>query len=139
MTKLIYVTFAISILACGGGDDDGDDDTPATDAPPTIDAPPEIDAPPGTAATVVDCAGVTPVAEIRYNGDVLSARALTVARGDVVRFHSLGSHTAWHTEGLWSASGDESQCVRFDGAGSYGFYCYFDSQDPDETGTITVQ
>ncbi len=137
MTRLIYITFALSILACGGGDDDGGgDNPPATDAP-AIDAP-GIDAPPGTAATVVDCAGVTPVAEVRYNGDVLSARALTVARGEVVRFHSLGSHTAWHTEGLWSASGDEPQCVRFDGAGSYGFYCYFDSQDPEETGTITV-
>jgi plastocyanin len=136
MTRLIYITFALSILACGGGDDDGGDDPPATDAP-AIDAP-GIDAPPGTGATVVDCAGVTPIAEIRYNGDVLSARALTVARGDVVRFHSLGSHTAWHDQGLWSATGDESQCVRFDGAGSYGFYCYFHPGGAEETGTITV-
>lgn len=134
MTRLIYVTFALTtLLACGGSDDDA---PPATDAP-AIDAV-EIDAPAGTAATVVDCAGVTPAAEIRYDGDVLSARALTVARGGVVRFHSLGPHTAWHDQGLWSASGDEPTCVRFDGAGAYTFYCYFDMADVDETGTITV-
>jgi plastocyanin len=134
MTRLIHVTFTLTtLLACSGDDDDG---APAIDAA-AIDAT-EIDAPPGTAATVVDCAGVTPAAEVRYDGDTLSARTLTVARGDVVRFHSLGNHTAWHDGGLWSASGDEPQCVRFDGAGAYGFYCYFDPGELEETGTITV-
>lgn len=134
MNRLIYVTFTLAtLLACGSDDDDG---APSTDAP-AIDAT-EIDAPPGTAATVIDCAGVTPVAEIRYDGDVLSARTLTVARGEVVRFHSLGNHTAWHDGGLWSATGDDPQCVRFDGAGAYNFYCYFDAVNVEETGTITV-
>lgn len=136
MTRLSIVTITIlSLTACGSSDDD---DIVAIDAPAAIDAV-AIDAPPGTMATVVDCPGLTPAAEVRFQGDLLSTRAVTITTGQVVRFHSLGSHTAWHDQGLWAAGGDESTCVRFDGAGAYGFYCYFDAGNADERGTVTVQ
>lgn len=133
MTRLSIVTL-IFLTACGSSDDDA----VAIDAPAAIDAI-AIDAPPGTMATVVDCVGLTPAAEVRFEGDVLSTRAVTITTGQVVRFHSLGSHTAWHDQGLWSANGDESTCVRFDEVGAYGFYCYFDMGSADERGTVTVQ
>jgi len=135
MTRLSIVTVTLlSLNACGSSDDDD----VAVDAPAAIDAV-AIDAPAGTLASVVDCTGLTPAAEVRFEGDVLSTRAVAITAGQVVRFHSLGRHTAWHDQGLWSANGDESTCVRFDGAGVYGFYCYFDSVNADERGTVTVQ
>jgi plastocyanin len=148
MLRLALVSCTVMCAACGGSSDDPSVDAPvAADAAILIDGAPidgapidgGVDAPAGTMATVVDCAGVTPVAEIRYVGDVLTPRTTTVTVGAVVRFSQLGSHTAWETNGLWSATGDQETCVRFDGAGAYSFYCYFDMADPDEVGTVTAE
>lgn len=137
MLRLHWFCAFIITAACSSG---GEERRPDPDAPAATpdSSMPTIDAPPGTAATVVDCAEVTPVVDVFYQGDTLTPVTSEIAVGEVVRFRDLGSHTAWHVEGLWSASGGETQCVRFDGAGAYSFYCYF-HPGPDETGTIVVQ
>lgn len=142
MLRLHFHYALLVVAAACGSENDDKDPTPDAAATPTDvradSSMPTIDAPPGSAATVVDCAGVTPAVEVYYQGDTLTPATSQIAVGQVVKFRDLGQHTAWHSEGLWSISGAETGCVRFDGAGSYTFYCYF-HQDPDEVGTIVVQ
>lgn len=129
-----------SLFACtgdGSGGDPGDDPTP--DAAATPDGSPGTpDAPAGTAASVVPCAGATIAGDIWYYdgvGYVGSALNADLPMGSIVQFHDMSSHTADHTQGVFSASGDTPQCVKFDGAGTYEFRCYFHG---NEVGTIKI-
>lgn len=124
------LTFVVA-AACGG--EDGKDqppvDGPGVDTPVSIDAR-SPDGPAGTAATVVDCAGATQSGDVwYYSGVGFMVPTAPIAVGQVIRFHDLETHTADHLEGLWTAGGNQEVCVRFDGAGSYGFRCYFHSSE----------
>lgn len=140
MTNLASILLlATSLFACTGSGSTGDDD-PAPDAPAaTPDGSPNTpDAPPGTAASVVPCAGATIAGDIWYYdgiGYVGSALNAELPPGSVVQFHDMSTHTADHEQGLFSASGDEERCVKFDGAGTYDFRCYFHG---DEVGAIKI-
>jgi plastocyanin len=125
------------VLATGcGGSDDGEHstpDAPAGDASTSVDAS-TGDARIGTAAMVVPCNGATIADDVWYYVGFMTPGS-PVSPGSVIRFHDLGSHTADHVAGLWSANGDTETCVQFDGLGEYAFNCYF---HPQETGKITV-
>ncbi len=118
---------------------DSTKDAPSVDAPIARDSlvvdASSIDGTAGSLATVVDCAGLTPDATVIYYVGP-TPRTQTITAGQVVKFHMLDVHTAWETNGLWSATGDAETCVRFDGPGVYNFYCYFHAE---ETGSITVE
>ncbi|HVK82547.1 MAG TPA: hypothetical protein VM513_00500, partial [Kofleriaceae bacterium] len=129
--------------ACTGGSGEPNDPPPPDGAvlpdgntTPDGNPPPNPDAPPGTMATVVPCPAAGADADVwYYDGIGYIGGSATIPLGGTVRFHDLGTHTADHVNGLWSASGDAELCVRFDGAGGYAFRCYFHAE---ETGTITV-
>ncbi|MDX2092214.1 MAG: hypothetical protein SFX73_30390 [Kofleriaceae bacterium] len=128
----------VLLAACDGGSGSGD---PTPDASATPDAPrPDAavtpDASLGNAVTIVDCAQITPAGDLWYYSGIGYLVPAPITVGQVIRIHDLESHTADHVSGLWSASGNAEQCIRFDEAGAYPFGCYF---HPDETGTITVQ
>lgn len=124
---------------CGESEISTPNDAPAHTTDAAADGRVGPDAPAGTAATTVDCASVTPQAEVHYAGGVLTPKSTAIGLGQVVRFHALGVHTAWHTNGLFSATGDDEVCVRFDAFGAYPFNCYFHTGTAAEDGTVTVQ
>ena len=68
-------------------------------------------------------------------GYIGSALNVELPKGSVVEFHDMSSHTADHLQGEFSASGDASQCVKFDGVGDYEFRCYFHG---NEVGAIKI-
>jgi hypothetical protein len=130
-----------SLFACSSDGSGGGNPTPDAGATPdgTTDGTPATpDAPVGSAATVVPCAGATIAGDIWYYdgiGYLGSALNTNLPIGSIVEFHDMSNHTADHAQGEFSASGDASQCVKFDGVGSYVFRCYFHN---DEVGAIKI-
>ncbi len=124
------------LAGCTGGSGEPPPDAAGSDATP-VDGMPQGDARVGTMASVVPCAEVATAADVWYYAPLgYMPKNTDVLVGSVVRFHDLDTHTADHTNGLWSASGDASTCVQFDGLGTFTFQCYF---HPEEKGTITVR
>ena len=135
-----------TVVACGG--DDGD--TTPIDAPIVFDGMP-IDTPvvstdaasPDAAPSVVmevPCAGATIAATITAPGFAFTPMQSTVALNAVVQFTMPGSHSAVSGEtpgvddGQFRVNFNETKCLRFTAAGTYGFWC-----NPHQfTGSITV-
>lgn len=137
---LTSTLLSFTLIACSSSGNDPGDDTMAPDAPtPTPDATPGTpDAPAGTAAVVVPCAGATIAGDVWfYDGIGYVGAALNgeFVSGAIVQFHDMSTHTADHVQGLFSISGDEPVCVRFDALGSYQFRCYFHGE---ESGAIKI-
>ena len=134
-TSIAYCLVFACLAGCTGGSGEPPPDAAASDAT-SIDSM-QPDARIGTMARVVPCPEVGTAADIWYYAPLgyvpKSADALV---GQAVRFHDLGTHTADHVAGLWSASGDADTCVQFDDVGTFAFRCYFHAE---ETGTITVR
>ena len=112
------------------------DDGPAPDGPAATPdgAPASPDALVGAAAEVVPCEGATTVGDVWFYdglGYVGSALGSEHPVGSIVQFHDMSTHTADHVQGLFSVSGADPTCVRFDAPGTYDFYCYFHSQEGD--------
>lgn len=140
--SLIGFVLTFFLIACSSSDDpqrgDGDGSMPdaSVASPDGATAMPDVQA--GTAASVVPCAGADIAGDIwfydgiGYMGSALNAE---LPSGAVVEFHDMSTHTADHTGSLFSASGTDSVCVKFDSAGRYEFRCYFHS---NEVGAIDI-
>lgn len=167
-TKIPWIAaFAAVALFPACGDDDGDDDgiggvidaAPTTDAAPTIDAA-RADAATADAAvtpdampasvTVVDCDAVTPAVTIDMVDIAFVPPTATISSGDVVMW--TNSDAVLHTvtsgdpgdadAGAMFDSGNlaigASYCLRFDGAGSFPYFCETHPVQMDD-GLITVE
>lgn len=134
-TSIAYVLSFAVLAGCTGGSGDPLPDAAAADAAPGDGVQP--DALVGNLAQVVPCPDVGTDADVWYYTPLgYMPKHTDLLGGAVVRFHDLDTHTADHTAGLWSASGDASTCVQFNSLGTFTFQCYF---HPEEKGTITVR
>jgi plastocyanin len=144
-TPILFCTLALSLslIACGddtggtgsgsgGGSSSTGDATTAT----TTDA-----ASTGTGSasvTSVDCASVTPDAEITTDGFAFSPTTATVPAGGSIRFTpAAATHNIAGTDGSWSSDFGATACFQFATAGSFAFQC--DAHASQMTGTVTVQ
>lgn len=139
-----------SIVACGGDDtspsidapsggpDAADGDAMARDASEAFDGP----GPDAAASSVVEvpCAGAMIASEVTAPGFSFTITQATIARGAVVRFMMPGVHsvvsgnTAGVDDGLFSVAFNQTKCLQFTAAGTFGFWC-----NPHQfTGSITV-
>lgn len=136
----------ISVVAACGGDDDT---TPPIDAPVGLDGSPgdapvspdaaSVDAAPSVVQEVA-CAGATIASEVSAPGFSFTITQASVPVNSVVRFTMPGSHsavsgeTAGVDDGQFTVSFNETKCLRFTAAGTYGFWC----NPHGFTGSITV-
>lgn len=135
-----------AIAACGGDDTS----TPPIDAAGNLDGA-SIDSPTGTpdaaspdappAAVVEEVAcPATPASEVSAPGFSFVITTASVPINSIVRFTMPGSHsavsgeTAGTDDGQFRVNFNETKCLRFTTAGTYGFWC-----NPHQfTGSITV-
>ena len=137
---LLATTLTLACSSPGNDPESGDDEpaTPDASAATPDSAQPGLDALVGTAAVNVPCEGATIVGDVWFYdgiGYVGSALGGDFTVGSIVQFHDMSTHTADHVQGLFSVSGTEPTCIRFDSLGRYEFSCYFHSE---ETGAITI-
>ncbi|MFN0252757.1 MAG: hypothetical protein ACKV2T_38135 [Kofleriaceae bacterium] len=143
LASILLLTMSLFACTGSGGGGPGGDDDPTPDAPAvTPDGGPGApDAPVGAAASVVPCGGATIAGDIWYYdgiGYVGSALNAELPVGSIVQFHDMSSHTADHAQGLFSMSGDEPSCVKFNGVGSYEFRCYFHNEEAGAINIVSV-
>jgi plastocyanin len=123
--RLVLLLLLASALAAGGGgggDDGGDDDSAPIDAA-------------AAAVTEVSCSSATVALTITTAGGEYAPQTATISAGDVVDFTLTAGHTAHSIDDLFAVGQGERKCLRFDVAGTYGFYC----QVHGFTGSLTVE
>jgi plastocyanin len=145
-TPILFGTLALalSLTACGddtggtgtGSGSGGGSSSTGDTAASTTDA---ASSGTGTASvTSVDCASVTPDAEITTEGFAFSPTTATVPAGGTIRFTPAATtHNIAGTDGSWSSEFGATVCFQFATAGSFAFQC--DAHASQMTGTITVQ
>ncbi len=135
LPSTLFLLATTLTLACSSS---GNDPTPDASSATPDGAQPGPDAPIGTAAVNVPCEGAATVGDVWFYdgvGYVGSALSGAFPVGSIVRFHEMSTHTADHVQGLFSVSGTDPTCIRFDSVGRFEFRCYFHGE---EAGAITI-
>src|SRR5262245_28763655 len=127
----LVLVAALGLAACG---DDGGTTPPA-------DGPSPQDSPPASSVTEVDCASVTPAAEVKTSGFAYDPGTTNISVNGVVQFMMPGSHSAVSgppagtADGKFRVNFNDTKCLRFTEAGTYPFWC-----DPHHfVGMVIVQ
>jgi len=116
------VVAVFTLLGCGG-DDDGS--TPIDSAMDTA----------GPMVMAVPCTSVDPLVTVTPLADAFDPSTATIPVGGAVRFSMTATHNSISNDGLWTASFNETVCVKFDTAGTYVHHCSVHNF----TGQVVVQ
>jgi plastocyanin len=110
--SLLLLTCAAT--SCGASSDEG----PADAA--------RVDAPSGPAAVAVRCPGTVAgeIDAINPNADNYIPRSRTIRAGQVIRFNTVGEHSARSRANLFEVNErSDTPCVQFNVPGTYEFFC----------------
>lgn len=128
----VVVSLAFGLVACGSEGSTGKDAAVASDAK-VSDA--KVADAPAAIATEVACAGATITATVTAPGFAYSPNAVSIMRGQTVRFEMPGSHDVNSGGKGFDVGFGATKCFTFSVAGAYTFKC-----TPHQfSGTITVQ